>query len=266
MGLIPYRRFALFCHQRSGSNMLTSILNQHPEVVMRGQIFKDDPEYQHELQTTLGMLPLRGQAFDDSMENRRRFDRLEKHPEEREARNFVAAGKSFYEGQARTTLAKTIGIKFHGGTLYEDEIEALFFDTDTEYEFVLLHRENLLEAGISWFQARELNLWVSRGNEKVKPPSLHVDVDLVEEFVTNTHADLEHWKELFSRHGRSYLELSYEQITDPSFDYGILWDHLRVSHIPTPRPKTNKIIKSFDHLENLEEVRERFRGRNFGMI
>ncbi|MGB3800283.1 MAG: hypothetical protein WA952_10755, partial [Lewinella sp.] len=62
MGLFPTRRFALICHQRSGSNMLTSILNQHPEVIMRGQILKDDPEYQAQLQE-MGMVPFTGNLF-----------------------------------------------------------------------------------------------------------------------------------------------------------------------------------------------------------
>ena len=245
--------------------MLTSVLNQHPEVIMRGQIFKDDPDYRHELQTTLGMLPLEGNAFDDRMESRRRFAHLEAHPAERETRNFVAAGESFYVGQAQNTTSKTIGIKFHGATLFEDEIEELFF-SNTPYDLIVLHRKNLLAAGISWYQAREINQWVSRPGDTIERPPLHVDVELLREYIEQLRSDLRQWRALFAKHGKSYLELSYEQLTAPDFDYDLIWDHLHVKRIAPPPPRTRKIIKSYHHLENLAEIRETFRDLDVGMI
>lgn len=244
---------------------MTSILNQHPDVILRGQIFKDDPDYQRQLQEEVGMLPFTGQLFDDEIESRQRFDRLQDDPAGREPRNAAAVAESFYRGQALRTTARQVGIKFHGGTLYDDEVRDIFLGQQP-YDFIVLHRENLLAAGISWYQARTLNQWVKRPGDSDARPPLTVDIGALTGFVERTHQDVADWRRMLAEYGKPYLELTYEQITGPDFDYALVWDHLGVRHIPTPPPKSLKIIKSYDHITNLAEVRAAFAGRGFGQL
>lgn len=263
-GLSSADRFVLLCHQRSGSNMMTSVLNQHPQVIMRGQLYKDDPDYQRELQT-IGTVPFIGRHFDDEIEERLRFDRLQADKAAREPRNAREVAESFYKGQSASTTARTVGIKFHGGTLYDDEVEDIFFD-NIPYDFILLRRENLVAAGISWCQARALNQWVAREPGDVKKPKMTIDIEELKGFVYRTKDDIDQWKQMLSKHGKDYLELTYEQITDPNFDYDLIWKHLGVKNISRPGEKTLKLIKDYEHLTNLEEIRSEFKGKGVGMI
>ncbi|WP_116106030.1 sulfotransferase [Lewinella sp. IMCC34191] len=263
MGFFPTRRFALICHQRSGSNMLTSILNQHPDVIMRGQILKDDPDYQAQLQE-MGMVPFTGKLFDDGIEARRQFDRLQEQAGEREDRNARETVESFYHSQGFDSHRSVIGIKFHGGTLYRDEIEAIFLGT-TPYDIILLHRENLLAAGISWYQARVLDQWVSK-SEKIEKPTIEIDIPLLLEFVERTRDDIAEWKGMLEKHRHPYLELTYEQITSPDFSYDTIWNHLDVRSIEQPKPKTYKLLKDYQHISNIDAIREAFAGRELGAV
>ena len=257
-------RFALLCHQRSGSNMLTSILNQHPQVIMRGQIFKDDPAYQLELRG-IGMVPFTGQLFDDELASRQRFDELQESPAAREPRNTAATVESFYRGQGIHSTARTVGIKFHGGTLYDDEIEQVFLG-DTPYRILLLHRQNLVAAGISWYQSRELNQWVARSGDRIQTPDLYINLPTLKDFVYRTRDDIANWKALLARHEQPYLELTYEQITSPEFNYEFVWYYLGVKVIPTPKPKTRKLIKDYSHIQNIDEIRAVFAGQDLGEV
>ncbi len=264
LGLYPARRFVLLCHQRSGSNMLTSIMNQHPQVIMRGQLFKDDPDYRKSL-AKIGTASFQGSLFDDKIESRERFDRLEEDPAGREARNTEEVITSFYSGQERHSMAKSVGIKLHGGTLYRDELSQLLIQGN-RYHFLLLHRENLLEAAISWYQARTLNRWVDKSDKKKALEPIAMEVTQLDWFVTRTQQDVALWKELLEANKRDYLELTYERITAPGYDYGPIWEKLGVPPVSNPAPKTNKLIKKYDHITNLEEIRTHFRGRQVGMV
>ncbi len=264
LGFFPTRRFALICHQRSGSNMLTSVFNQHPEVIMRGQILRDDLEYQRQLQD-MGMLPFTGQLFDDSIEGRQRFDALQEQPGEREPRNTAAVIESFYRSQGYDSHRSMIGIKFHGGTMYRDEIEEIFMGDDPYYTILLLHRENLLAAGISWYQARVLDQWVSKSPD-IKKPAIEIDIPTLRDFVLRTRDDVAEWKALLAKHQHPYLELTYEQITAPDFSYDPIWQQLGVESIPTPKPKTYKLLKDYSHISNIAAIRAEFAGMGLGEV
>lgn len=245
--------------------MLTSVMNQHPEVIMRGQIFKDDPAYQRELES-IGKLPFEGRLFDDGVDSRERFDSLRDRPAEREKRNAALVADSFFMAQQLHTLrAKAVGIKLHGGTLYPDEIEDAFLG-GMDYRFIILRRENLLAAAISWYQARTTERWVARPGEKVTRLPIKMDLSALQWFVDKTRADVEDWRRLLTEHGRDYLELTYEDITAPGYDYAEIWEHLGVSFVAPPPPKTLKLIKQYDHITNLDAVRAHFADQHVGTL
>ena len=170
-GLHPSQRFILLCHQRSGSNMFASMLDRHPAVKVYGQLYKNDPTFQGAIHQ-MGVPAFSGQLFDDLPASRERFDYLEDHPLEREYRNVRPFTETFFRRFGQRTLATRLGIKFHGGTLYRDEINSIFFDG--QYKVILQYRKNLLAAAVSWYQARELNQWMRRTGDTVdQPPAQH---------------------------------------------------------------------------------------------
>lgn len=252
-GLLPSRRFILLCHQRSGSNMFASMLDRHPAVEVYGQLYKDDPAFQAAVHR-MGVPAFSGQLFDDQRESRERFDYLEDHPNEREYRNVLPFTETFFRRFDQNTLATRLGIKFHGGTLYQDEIGSVFFSG--QYQVILQYRKNFLAAAVSWYQARELNQWMRRNGDQVEQPPLSMDVDTLRWFVDNTKQDIAQWKEMLRTRGIEYLELTYEEITEAAFSFRSVWDFLDVKDIGRPSSDTRKLIKSYDHIENLPEIRE----------
>ena len=262
-GLLPSRRFILLCHQRSGSNMFASMLDRHPAVRVYGQLYKDDPNFQS-LIHRMGVPPFSGQLFDDQRASRERFDYLEDHPTEREYRNVRPFTETFFRRFDRHTPATRLGIKFHGGTLYRDEIRSIFFNG--EYQVILQYRQNFLAAAVSWYQARELNQWMRRTGDTVEKQSLSMDVDTLGWFVNNIKRDIAQWKEMLQEQGIGYLELTYEEITDATFSFSPVWNFLDVKDIGTPLSDTRKLIKSYDHITNLEEVREALASEENGFL
>ncbi|GAA0871250.1 hypothetical protein GCM10009117_03960 [Gangjinia marincola] len=244
--------FALICHQRSGSNMLSSILNQHPKVDVFGQLFKDDENFQKKI-NAISPIPFKGNLFDDVIESRERFDELEISPELREERNTDEFLDVFYKNYCQKTAFTRLGIKFHGGTLYQDELERNFFNATRK--IIILHRENLLAAAISWYQARELNQWMRRSNEKVEKQSISMDIDTLSWFIEKTKSDVALWKSLAKKDQKDILELTYEEITQSSFDLKRVWNYLEVSPLNQKKPQTKKLIKDYSHIPNLEEIK-----------
>ncbi len=263
LGVVRAEKFAILCHQRSGSNMFCSMLTQHPQVDFFGQLFKDDPDFQNKIKS-LGIPLYQGKPFDDGIESRERFDHLEHHPKKREPRNIATFVNQFYKKWEERTFAKRLGVKFHGGTLYRDEIEAAFLRND--FKIIVLHRENLLAAAVSWYQARELDQWRRDKTEKVKKTEMEMDIDQLRWFMENTKSDLKLWRQLLAQNHREFLELTYEEITSDAFNFDKVWQFLDVKPIPDPRPKTKKLIKNYDHIINLSEIKEKLQSDENGYL
>lgn len=246
------QNFAVLCHQRSGSNMLTSIINQHPDIRLYGQLFKDDPDFRRRTDKMVGTA-FTGQLFDDKLTTRDRFDLLEGNPGEREDRNTEAYLHRFFRSLDRFYPAVRLGFKFHGGTLYRDEIKKLVLDKG--YRTIILHREDLFAAAVSWYQAREFDRWVRVAERPAPKKTVELDVKKIKWFAEKTKKDVELWQELAAEYPQNTLELTYEQITDPDFDFNKIWQFLEVKPLPNLKPRTKKLIKDYSHITNLAEAR-----------
>ncbi|WKN41785.1 Stf0 family sulfotransferase [Tunicatimonas pelagia] len=251
-GVLTTQRFVIMCHQRSGSNMFTSILDQHADIKFYGQLFKDDPQYRQKI-NRMGIIPFSGTLFDDEIGSRNRFDELEHQPNQRESRNTKAFVDDCFQRFNQHTQGTCIGVKFHGGTLFREEIESVFLNGN--YKVILLRRENLLVAAISWYQARELDQWRRDAKDKVEKPKMTMDIDTLAWFIENTRQDIALWKQLIEKNGINHLELTYEEMVQPGFSMEPVWQHLGIQNITSTPPKTKKLIKKYDHITNLEEIR-----------
>ncbi|MGB7394934.1 MAG: sulfotransferase [Pricia sp.] len=260
-GLKKRDRFIIICHQRSGSNMMTGIMGNHRDVSFFGQVFKADAPWLKYLDS-LGVMPFTGQLFDDDPEQRDRFDSLQDTPSERESRNTAEFVERYFETRSNEATGKYMGIKFHGGTLYTDEIHNIFLDKD--YKVIMLHRENLLAAAVSWYRARTLDQWTSKSADDIKPTDIEMDIEMLEWFCQKTREDVALWQSLLK--DRNHLELTYEQITAADFNFAKIWNHLNIEDIGKPAPKTKKLIKTYDNITNIEAIREHFKDKDYGMI
>ena len=93
-----------------------------------------------------------------------------------------------------------------------------------------------------------------------------MDVDTLAWFVDNSKRDIAQWKEMLHARGVGYLELTYEEITDAAFRFGRVWDFLQVKDIGAPASDTRKLIKSYDHITNLEEIQEALASEENGFL
>jgi len=261
IGIYNPERFVIICHQRSGSNMLTSMMDKHADINFIGQLFKADQSWQQFLRKK-NITEFTGKLFDDSLEMRNRFDELQFKPEAREKRNTEAFLEDYFNKRKKDTTGKIIGIKFHGGTLYNEEIKEFFIQK--EYKVILLHRENMLASAISWYRARTLDQWTSKIQKDIKETKLKMDIKLLEWFIENTKNDLKLWRKILK--DKPHIELTYEQIVGNDFNFSKIWEHLEVRDIGRPVPKTKKLIKSYEDIENIEEVRSYFNNKNVGMV
>ena len=265
VGLRPADNFVLLCHQRSGSNMLMSAVSRHPGIAYYGQLYKDDPEHRRRMDQVARMV-YTGAPFDDTLDQRARFERYEQDRSGRSpSRNTIAYTRRFFAEAHRRTAARYVGIKFHGGTLYHDEIARLFLDG--EYRVIIQHRENLLAAAISWYQARELNQWRRNDGEPVITPTLTMDIERLHWFIENTRRDVALWKKLCTEAGQPYLEQTYEGILiDTSAAAGRFWQHLGLDPLPRVEVRTKKLIKTYDHILNIDVIRRELAGSENGEV
>ena len=262
-GLLPTQRFVLLCHQRSGSNMFASMLDRHPAVDVFGQLYKNDPGFQEAVRR-LGVPAFSGKLFDDQLASRERFDYLEGHPMEREYRNVKPFTETFFRQFDKSTLATRLGIKLHGGTLYQDEIRSIFFNG--QYKVILQYRKNFLAAAVSWYQARELNQWMRRTHDQVEKQPLEMDIDTLAWFIENIKKDIAHWKNMLHAQSLTYLELTYEEITSPGFNFSRVWNFLEVTDIGSPPSGTKKLIKDYHHITNLAAIKEALASEENGFL
>ncbi|MEM1326910.1 MAG: sulfotransferase [Bacteroidota bacterium] len=252
-GWIPPKRFLLLCHQRSGSNMLTSILNQHSNIELYGQLFKDDADFQARTHR-LGVTPFNGDYFDDEIVSRERFDGIE-NTNEQPKRNTATFVNEVFTTLGKKRCAHYIGIKVHGGTLFTSELNDIFLDGN--YRILILHRQDRLAAAISWYQARALNQWMRTNDQQVKRPQIEMNIDTLEWFMQRISADVSLWQNLVQSAHIPHLTLTYEELTAGDFDFSTIWQFLGVSDIGSPPSRTKKLIKDYSHIKNIRAIRSR---------
>lgn len=247
--------------------MLMDVVGHHPQVHYYGQLYKEEPSHRARLDGLAGVR-LRGNTFDDSLVGRTAFETAERDPAQRSSeRNFVEFTQGFYRRATRANRGGWIGGKLHGGTLHEDELAELFLGP-TEYRVIVLHRQNLLAAAISWYQARELNQWRRNADQSVTTPALTMDIATLGWFIDNTRRDVRLWQQLCVRHGVRPLVLTYETAAaDPFATASQIWRFLDLP-VPTDpiRPGTKKLIKSYNHITNIGQIRSELAGPTNGYV
>ena len=78
--------------------------------------------------------------------------------------------------------------------------------------------------------------------------------------------DIENWKKLLLEKKIDHLELTYEDILESNFDLNRIWDFLDVRRYPQQLPTTHKIIRNYNFITNLDEIKESMESKKNGYL
>lgn len=254
------RRFVLLCHQRSGSNALSAILNDDPRVHLYGQLFN------HFLEYRLRNARYRLSAYRTHPEALRHFGqrpplrpRLERAvlgalPTERDLGRFVG---NFWKRTARhATEAAALGFKLHDYQVSDADLAALA--RDHADATVMLWRRNLLKAAVSWAYAIRTDVWSSRKAASGPAPVHRLDPDEIGWFIEKTAANVARWREVLEASGGRWLELTYEDHVEPRA-LEPLYRFLGLDWQGPPAFRTRRLSSAdYAHIANAEELERRF--------
>lgn len=239
-------KFLVVCQARTGSSMLSSALQQHPEICAHGEVLNlrsDD------------RLEFFGLDYNNPGSI---LDYL--RAELKRAPDVYIDRYVFYPGRF-----KAAGFKFK----YEELSHPLF---STAREYVLRHRDirivhmtrdNTWKRFLSEYVALNITKVFNSADKAIEVPdtSFRMEPDLVREALDKTRKWQAQYRNLFSHH--PMIEVTYEEFnTDPAGSFSRVTDFLEVSDFEF-RPFTKQIQKSRsdeDMIENYEELRHAFRG------
>ena len=252
-------RFVLLCHQRSGSNALGSLLGQTEGVRLYGQLFNGSREYARYHRADLGLPPFRAHPralrhFGPRPRLRHRWDALARWGPT--ATDLSAHLGAFWDRFAQDG-DRAVGFKLHDFQLTDADLARLL--AEHVDRVLLLHRENLLRAAVSWAVALRTDVWVRKEATASRPP-LTLDPDEVAWFVSKTRREVARWREMAAEAGTPTLELTYERDVAPR-RLGPISDFLRLGAeagtpgAATPDFETQRLAApGYAHVANAREL------------
>jgi LPS sulfotransferase NodH len=230
-------RFVILAAPRTGSNLLCTLLNSHPEVLCHHELFNPNGIF-YALEYRDGSLDLGG------MEARERepfafLQRVWEHP----------------------LGASCVGFKMTRG---QDAVVMQNLIEDTGVRKILLYRRNRLKTFISEQLARQTDRWeVYAGDEPaLDTPRLHVDVEAFRAHCDLNEAFYQDMADALQSGGQRWLETAYEDLLAAP-EHARLLEFLDVE--ATGVQLTQSSIKQSDrdlrsHIHNFQELERAFQG------
>lgn len=232
----PYsrERFVVLTEGRSGSRLLEKALDQHPDIVMYGEIFNPGDFHPRQLRGQCDITTPYHAGLDSAAYAQQIF--------------------------ASSATAKAIGFKL----LYNQAPEGSVWDylANTRTKIVRLSR-NWLHVMISWTAARLTRQWhAQRGQNVIPTPPFKLQAEKLQKA-------FDHYKELhneklglFSRN--EILDITYEGLaTDFLGTLHQVFDFLGVERFD-PEPQLIKTGRPpLEVLQNYQELKEHFRGTEY---
>ena len=250
-------RFALLCHQRSGSNALSAILNADPRVALYGQLFNHFLGYRRRNRRQLGMRGYR--AHPEAMRHfglrppaRPRLERalLSLAPVEASLERFMDTFWSRYH--PAPDERRVVGFKLHDFQVSDEDLAAL--GQRHVDGVVMLWRRNLLKAAVSWAYAIRTDVWTRKQAASEAPPTFRLDPREIAWFIDKTAGEVERWRGVLRSAGANLIELTYEDDVrtrelEPLYRFlGLDWEG-------PPEFRTHKLAASgYAHVANAAEL------------
>lgn len=258
----------LLCPQRSGSTALTTLLNQYEGVKAYDQLFKNGFEHRYYLKRDFGMPLFR--ACPDTMLHFGPTPPLRLRAE-RQALRLVAREhdldrhvETFWERYGTEPDLRAVGFKLHDYQLTEDDMLAVMrrhLDG-----VVVLHRENLLKAAVSWAYAVHTGVWMRKEKPKKALAPIRLDLDELRWFMEKTPASIAQWRRLTEAAGVPTIWLTYEEHVQPKNLNGLK----RFLGVPEGAEAEFTIRKlstaKYEHIANAEEINQRLGSSETGYL
>lgn len=262
-----FQRFVLLCHQRSGSNALASLLKQHPEVRTYGQLFNNGLMYRrlHRAELDLPLFrahPETAKHYGTALPLKKRLELFALRFVPR-AHHLDAYMDAFWDRFEGDDSLGAVGFKIHDFQLPETDLLRLC--THHVDRIVLLSRDNLLQAAVSWAVALQTEVWVR--TEKAKPlPRVTLDPDQVAWFIDKTQSNVEAWRHMLQRVDTPSLHISFEGDVLPR-RIAPLFRFIGVDSTFEASFRTKRLSKrTYDHVRNAEDLNERLGNPSHGYL
>lgn len=183
------KKFVVLTTPRSGSNMLCTLLNSHPEILCHHEIFNESGiKY---------ALHLRDTSFSIGTVDER----------DRDAVSFVSRVWQHSAGY------QCVGFKVNN---YQNEPVLRNLLGDRTVQKIVLQRRNQVKAYVSWLIAFQLKQWeVYEGQPLSKPrPKVNVNVKRLMENIRGADAFYQDVIESLNASRQAYLKLIYEELIE----------------------------------------------------
>jgi len=247
-------RFALLCHQRSGSNALSAMLVREEQVRLYGQLFNSFLEYgwrnlRHGFgRYTPHVEPLRHFGSRDLPRYRLERAIVSCLPCEHDLERYM---QRFYAAYDAPGLG-AIGFKLHDYQLSDADLAELA--TRHVDGTVLLWRRNRLKAAVSWAYAVKTDVWSRKSGQKSALPALELDIGEIGWFIEKTRREVDNWRDLLDAASANWIELTYEDHVKPRA-LGDLYDFLGLPYDGPPEFATRKLADArYAHVTNAAQI------------
>lgn len=239
------RKYVVVTMQRSGSNMLGDILDEHPEVACFGELMRPTPHWMRTRGYRGALKVLRdvNPAF--------RLDRI------RFAFPYVFVDRVYRHKRARDK--GVVGFKLHIGQ-HERFMRRLIEDPD--YALIVLQRDNILAQYSSSLIAEETGQGNARKGDQIKRARVTFSASGFRNYVRRVERDFDRTRQLVESSGKFPFELRYTELNDTG-RLREMMNFLAVDPSVVPEPNTEKrnssdIVSRFSNPEvvtaTLEEM------------
>lgn len=233
-----YTKFIILGRSRTGSNFLRGLINNNPQVISVGEIFRneDQIDWDHsQYETNSSVLEM----YQKDPVNFLEKNLFRKYPMDIKAVGF----KIFYYHAEKSPFHK----------IWD------YLENQKEIHILHIKRKNLLQTHISRIKANANNSWVNTNGEKEKQVAINVDpVACLKDF-EQTRRWEHHAEELFQNHPK--LDIFYEDLSN---DYQpvlkTVQEFLNLDYFPV-QPQTFKqsVLSLSQSISNYEEIKNYFK-------
>ena len=237
--------FMISCPARTGSTLLTSYLQSHPQILCHGEIYA--PEHVREILGTYNQLQQDNPDYGEALRNYRDNQPL------------AFLYKIALDRQAR----KVVGFKLKHDELVRPYMKQTrdLIQKDTDIKIIHLRRENLLERYLSWYIVNHVTGITMRvkGQSLPKIDQVKLDPNKCQENFEQTEKRYDFFKQIFINH--PVLEVTYEELVSEQKRQKLseIQDFLAVKHINLSSKLVKVIQKDVRKtIENYGELRDFF--------
>lgn len=184
-------KFMILSYPRTGSTLLNDVLNKHTDIRCRGEIF----------------IPSISCRYPDEW-----MSKYSIHGRYYEIQEFI---NGFYESYKE----QCVGFKYILGTWnweYEDMVKHEFgFPQemlDLDVKKIVMNRDNVLQAAVSYYIAYTTNQWVAFDRRDIKEEKFEMDIERLKYHAKFFKEKHEAWVKYLKETNQEFVELKYEDI------------------------------------------------------